>query len=188
MEPKCDDFELLLKFPFDQLPTLSQKNIYQIYYHSFFRIVFKMVKNNATTEDILQESFYKSILYFPKNLRNLEHLKRWLRVVIRNTTLNYLKKQGRLDKTHIHLDDALYVYDKLSLEQKVEHRLLLEHLNEQLTHLKKEYAYIIFLRWKKELSNKEIAAKLGISEQNVRIKLLRARKAFKKILDFSKIL
>ncbi len=68
-----------------------------------------MVKDHAATEDIIQEAFLKVIRNVPI-VDNETQLKSWLKVVVRNTTYNYIRKNkkncNQIDSDNVFLDEC----------------------------------------------------------------------------------
>ncbi|MBP1994320.1 RNA polymerase sigma-70 factor (ECF subfamily) [Paenibacillus eucommiae] len=147
-----------------------------------------MVKDHAATEDIIQDSFIKVLKKTPE-CEDLTKLKAWIRVVAKNTTYNYLRKNK---KNHNHLDiESVFINENFiisseSVESIVEAKIMADDITRYLDHVKKEYRILIELRWKKGLSYKEIAEELDITEEIVKQKLYRAREAVKKKMSLNR--
>lgn len=63
--------------------------------NSFYKLAYMYVKNNNDAQDILQESILKAY----KNLhtvRDIDLLDRWLKRIIANSAIDYLKKKSKL--------------------------------------------------------------------------------------------
>lgn len=185
---------LLASKSFQQFNHETQNAIYNEFYHLVYPHIFNLVKDHATTEDIIQDSFFKIIQKTPK-YDNQKKFKAWFKVIAKNTTYNYLRKHS---KTQCELDENLYLkYSNQfisccsqSLEDEVESKMMIEEMEKYLNQIKSDYRILIDLRWKQELTYKEIAEKIHSTEEKVRQKLHRARKAVKKIFlkkwDFNK--
>ncbi|WP_058301123.1 RNA polymerase sigma factor [Gorillibacterium timonense] len=177
---------LLVHTKFDMVSPVYQKEIYQEFYRTFYRTVLYMVNDHALTEDILQDSFLKVVQHLP-SIDDESRLWAWVRVVVKNMTYNYLRKakirRNEVDAESVYISDsAAHATEIRSTEQQIELKALAEAVEECLTRLKPEYRVLIELRWKRELSYKEIAAELEITEEVVKYKLYRAREAVKKRL------
>jgi RNA polymerase sigma-70 factor (ECF subfamily) len=176
---------LLVGANFDALNSTTQKEIYKEYYKFAYSPIIYMMKDHAAVEDIIQISFLKVINSKPE-IDSESRLKGWIKVVIKNTVFNYFRKNKK-KRNEIELD-SVYINDSTdyatvvgSIESEIELKIMTETIGKCLKYLKPEYQALIELRWKQELSYKEIAEQLDTSEDTVKYKLHRAREAIKKI-------
>ncbi|MFX3633038.1 MAG: RNA polymerase sigma factor [Candidatus Pristimantibacillus sp.] len=174
---------LLLDCNFDALTAELQKEIYLEFYNMAYSIVSYMVGEHQATEDIIQESFMKVITGVP-SLKLKSNLKGWMKVVIKNMTYNYLRKRKRnqhdIDIESVFMNNIDYSTSLATIEKEVELKVLTEMINSYITELKPEYRALLELRWKHDLSYREIAVQLETTEDSVKTKLFRAREAVKK--------
>ena len=143
-----------------------------------------MVNDHAATEDIIQEAFLKVVQKIPA-VENEAQLKGWIKVVVRNTTYNYIRKNKKnrnlIDADCVFIDDdPSFAIAAETIEAEVEMKVMSEAIGKYLQDLKPEYRVLIEMRWKQELSYKEIAGELDLSEETVKYKLHRARESIKK--------
>lgn len=176
---------LIITLDFEALNHIIQKEIYQEFYRLIYPQVIYMVKDHAATEDIIQESFLKVIQNVPAALDTESKLKAWLRVVVKNTTYNFLRKNKKI-RNEVG-SDSVYIYDNIeystgskSTEDEIELKVMSESIKSYLNDLKPEFKALLELRWKQQLSYKEIAEELEIPAKTVKYKLHRAREAIKK--------
>lgn len=169
-----------LLYQFDDLNSEVQQLVYQSFYTFVYRDIYYLVKDHPITEDLIQESFFK-VLYAVKKHEVLKILP-WIRQVVRNLTLDYLKKIYK-ERNVTTIDDVSIIESKLdigiesiSVDKEIENKVRDELLHEAIAELKPDYRLLITLFYINELSAKEVAAILGLSEQAVSQKLLRARK------------
>ncbi|NMM53666.1 RNA polymerase sigma factor [Paenibacillus aquistagni] len=171
---------------YKSLSSEQQKEIYIEFYKMFYAPILYIVKDHSLTEDIIQESFLKAIDRIPK-VDNENKLKAWLKVVTKNTAINFLRKNKKnrnqvdLDSVFIN-DNADFATPHGTIEQEIELKAMVETIEQCLQQLKPEYRVMIELRWKRDMSYYEIADELSISEQKVKYTLHRAREAIKKRL------
>ena len=144
-------------------------------------VVFKyLIKIGATkedAEDVIQEAIIKTI----ECLSSIQHdnLRAWLFKVALNRYYTLYNKQKRttligdeeIEKLKTALDDVEQHY--LQKEQNAK-------INEALLGLQPTFQQLLLMKYDMELSYKEIAAILAVSESHVKTYLQRARKAFKK--------
>lgn len=175
---------LLASVNFVSLTQMLQKEIYQEFYTNVYSSIAYIVKDHAATEDIIQISFLKVIDKAPQ-VENENRLRAWIRVVVRNTVYTYLRKnkknRNEVDSDGVYMNESINAAsESSSIEKEVELKVITEALEDYLDDLKPEYRSLIELRWKKELSYKEIAVELETTEKIVKHKLYRARETIKK--------
>ncbi|WP_168735385.1 RNA polymerase sigma factor [Cohnella fermenti] len=165
------------------MTSSAQREIFREYYGLVYGIIYYMVKDHATTEDLIQESFLHILRRMPV-IDDEAKLKGWIRTVVKNRVYTYLKKNRRLREEIA--DDSIFVQDELlasgteSIEAEVATKLMSETIGQCLQQLKPEYRALIELRWQQELSYKEMADILETSEESIKYKLHRAREAVRK--------
>ncbi len=144
-----------------------------------------MINDHPSAEDIIQEAFMKTLAKSPP-AESEEHIKAWIKVVAKNLTINYIRKQKKW-KNDISLeltwDGGPYMHAAAaSVEQEVEAKSLEEQISRHLMGMKPEQRTLIELKWKKGLSYKEIALEVQDTEIAVKTKLHRARSYLKRKL------
>ena len=151
--------------------------IYGMYHRELYLYIYSLCRNREATEDLLQETFLKALLSLPSAHTNV---RAWLYMVARNLYLNYAKKE----KSKVALEEAkeLPSSDVDLAEQiivKESNRILYRAL-QALSASKRE---ILVLQYFGGLSQKEIAAVMHISPENVRVLGYRAKKELKKHME-----
>ncbi|MBB6637708.1 RNA polymerase sigma factor [Cohnella thailandensis] len=162
----------------------TQKEIFKEYYELVYGLIFYLVKDHATTEDLIQETFLHILRKMP-DIDSEGKLKGWIRTVVKNRVYTYLRRNKKLrneiaDDSVSIMDELVFVSGAESIEAEVETKMMSEAIGRCLQDLKPEYRALIELRWKQELSYKEMADVLDTSEQTIKHKLHRAREAMKK--------
>ena len=177
--------QLLLATEFNHISESIQEEIYYEFYDLVYGQIMYIVRDHAAVEDIIQESFIKVITSKP-TFDSENKLKAWLRVVSKNTTMNFLRKnkkyRNHLDVDGVFISEEEFTPHAANVEQQVESKMMEESIESYLEQLKPEYRLLIELRWKQELSYKEIADLLDTREEVVKQRLFRAREAVKKML------
>lgn len=176
---------LLSGADFHALAPQLQREIYQEFYQFAYSPIVYMVKDHAATEDIIQNSFIKIVNSAPR-ADNEAQLRSWMKTVVRNMVYNYFRKTKKsrndIDSDSVYIKDSLdFSTETASLEREVELNLMKETIGHCLNELRPEYRALIELRWKRDLSYREIATELETTEESVKYKLYRAREAMKKI-------
>ncbi|OMF01507.1 hypothetical protein BK124_02230 [Paenibacillus amylolyticus] len=177
--------QLLLASDFHNLGSALQEEVYYEYYNMVHGLIVYIIKERAAAEDIIQEAFIKIIKNKPI-FEDEVKLKAWLKVVTRNTAINYLRKnknnRNQLDTDSVFIDMETINQTAASVESMVETQMMEESIEYYLRQLKPEYRVLVELRWKKGLSYREMAELLDTSEDIVKQRLFRARGSIKKKL------
>jgi RNA polymerase sigma-70 factor (ECF subfamily) len=179
---------LLFTEDFMSLDKSVQEQVYQEFYLLVYRMVFFILRDHAAAEDIIQESFLRAIHKAPQ-LEEKDKLEAWLRKLTRNVTLNHLRKHKR-NRDELEESDAFVVRETAAaiaepparLEKEVELKLMREAIVRYINELMPSYRQIIAMKWIYNMSYKEMAAELELSEGAVRQRLYRAREAVRKKL------
>jgi RNA polymerase sigma-70 factor, ECF subfamily len=129
---------------------------------SHYRLAYSYVKNKDAALDIVQESILKA-LNSVDSLANAEHIKTWFYRILVNTSLDVLRKQGKLS----YVEDIVL---DLNSEAKDD---IYENLDLQtaMDNLPHNYRMIISLRYFEDLKLEEIAAILGENLNTVKTRL-----------------
>ncbi|CAH1199469.1 MULTISPECIES: RNA polymerase sigma factor [Paenibacillus] len=177
--------QLLLASDFHHLSPALQEEVYYEYYNMVHGLIVYMIKEYSAAEDIIQEAFIKIIKNKPV-FEDEAKLKAWLKVVTRNTAINYLRKnkknRNQLDVDGVFIDMEAMNQTSASVETTVETQMMQESIEHYLAQLKPEYRVLVEMRWKQGLSYREMADLLDTSEEIVKQRLFRARGSIKKQL------
>jgi len=177
--------KLLLLFSAD-ICSLNNELQEQLY-NEFFRLVYPMVmfilNDHAATEDIIQESFLRAIRKPPKYVQE-DKIEGWLKTLTRNVTYNYLRKykktRDELAAGSVFIDGELSSKDPVRpVDQEVEAKIMKDSIRIYIHKLKPEYRIILEMKWFGELSYREMAEQLGVTEGVVRQRLSRAKEAIR---------
>ncbi len=144
----------------------------------------KRIENENDAEDITIQTFSKA---FDKieTFKDDFKFKTWLITISKNIHIDLLRKH----KNHIsqrNFNDVEKAYQILDESPTVEDTLITEQnlakLLRDIKKLKPDYQEIINLRYFQELSYKEISKELNEPMNNVKVKLLRAKKLLAEII------
>ena len=164
----------------------GNQNAFRFLLDSFWKDVYnyqlKKTKSENDDEDLAIRTFSKA---FDKidTYNNKYVFKTWLITISKNIHIDQLRKQNRLltteqeDKAYLVADENPTPEDKLITEQN------LAKLLKDIKQLKPKYREMIYLRYFQELSYKEISAQLDEPMNNIKVKLLRAKKLLAEIIS-----
>jgi len=154
--------------------------IYEMTMNIIYKVSYNITKRREIAEDICHDCLIKMTekkMTFP----SMDDAKYWLIRVVRNASLNYIKRNARERKAYqrVFKDSAKCTSTSEELLIKDETvqrvRLAFDKLPENLK-------AVLQLKEYTDLNYKEIGDILGITEGNVKIRVFRARKRLSKIL------
>ncbi|MBP0904451.1 RNA polymerase sigma factor [Mariniflexile gromovii] len=155
------------------------------YWDDVYGFQLKRIENENDAEDITIQTFSRAfdrIETFDENYK----FKTWLITISKNIHIDLLRKSKNSISQVISNDDKS-VYQILDESPSPEDELITEqHLAKLLRDIKKlkpHYQEIINLRYFQELSYKEISIELKEPINNVKVKLLRAKKLLAEIIQ-----
>ncbi|GAA4112003.1 sigma-70 family RNA polymerase sigma factor [Aquimarina addita] len=159
------------------------------FWNDVYNFQLKRTKNEYEAEDITIQSFSRA---FDKidSFDEKYTFKTWIIQISKNIHIDLLRKKNASirSKTTLVVDDTVYkiIDDTPTPEDKLITEQNLAQLLRYIKQLKPHYQEIINLRYFQELSYKEIAEVLDEPMNNVKIKLLRARKLLSEIITNKK--
>ena len=151
--------------------------LYTKYYKELYLYIYSLSHNREVTEDLVQETFLKALLSLSDSHTNM---RAWLYMVARNLYFNFAKKEKSkesLDELNDTPSPSAPVIEKIIENER--RRVSFEAL-QSLQGAKKE---ILILQYFGGLSQKEIAATLHITPENVRVLSYRAKKELRKFME-----
>ncbi|WP_237421205.1 RNA polymerase sigma factor [Flavobacterium sp. Sd200] len=155
------------------------------YWNEVYGFMLKRTQNETDTEDIVIETFSKAFdriaTYNPDYAFNT-----WLIAIAKNVHIDLLRKKKSSLFVEITDEEDEDAYNIADTSPSAEDKLIIEqnlsHLLSCIKHLKPQYQEVIQLRYFQEMSYQEIANQLGEPLNNVKVKLLRAKKLLLEIL------
>lgn len=148
--------------------------LYRRYRQPVYGFLLQRVRVPATAEDLLQETFERIIKY-RTSFQAGKTFRSWLYTIARNVWHDRLRKDGRLPINNGVDVNALCLISPSS-HSDWEARETGQQSLAALAALPESYREVIDLAWKRGLKYAEIAAVLGISEANVKVRMHRATK------------
>jgi RNA polymerase sigma-70 factor, ECF subfamily len=178
------DAELVRRAKAGDLPAfeeLANRHERQVY-----TLALRILQNPHDAEDVTQQAFLSAIEHL-KNFREEASFATWLNRIATHAALKIIRKRKGLDM--VSLEEATepredydaiphpeYIADwSESPERLVERNETRRLLDEALAQLDEKHRFVFLLRDVEGLSVKETSEALGLSEVNVKVRLLRAR-------------
>lgn len=155
------------------------------FWNEVYGFMLKRTENETDTEDIAIETFAKAFdkiaTYNPEYGFNT-----WLIAIAKNVHIDMLRKKRSSHFIEINDESDAQAYRVADSTPTVEDQLIKEQnlssLLNCIKQMKPQYQEVIQLRYFQELSYQEIADQLGEPLNNVKVKLLRAKKLLSEII------
>jgi RNA polymerase sigma-70 factor (ECF subfamily) len=165
----------------------GEQNAYKILLNTFWKDVYNFLyektNDDNEAEDITIKTFAKA---FDKldSFNEKYTFKTWLITISKNLYIDFLRTNKKHTISLIKNDNSVYqILDNTpSAEDKIITEQNLAQLLSFIKKLKPHYQEIIQLRYFQELSYKEISNKLNEPMNNIKVKLLRAKKLLAEII------
>lgn len=163
------DYDLLLKDCLNQRRE-AQKELYDHFAPSMLALCYRYTKNIVDAENILQDGFVKVFKHL-KSFRSDGELGAWIRRIMVNTALNYLKTNRNYQYDLLYEDSQLHAVSS----EDPEVRLHAKELANLIRQLPTGFQTIFNLHAVEGYKHVEIASMLGINEGTARSQYARAR-------------
>lgn len=141
-----------------------------IYRHCFFRIFSK-----EKAEELAQEAFLKTWEYVAQG-KEVDNLRAFLYRVANNLVIDYVRKKKEESIETLQAQERFHE-PSVSGEKEVQKKVLLHQAVEVMNELPDDYREVLTMRYIDDMDPKEIADVLGITANNVSVRLNRAVKA-----------
>ncbi len=152
----------------------------------------RILRDDALAKDCVQEAFVNAFRKIG-DFEERSSLKSWLHRIVVNQAL--MKLRARRNRKETPIDELLPAFDANACriegpwqflatpEQIVEREDRCALVRTNINELPETYRVILQLRDIEELTTREVAEALGLSEANVKVRLHRARSVLKKLLE-----
>ncbi len=163
--------------------STDERNKFEYIYNKYKNLLlykaYEILKDLSLAEDSANEAFIRIF----QNIHKIEDPDSdksvsFLVTIVRNTSLTILKKEKRNYTDEIPLD----LEDNFDLEREILSDMISIDIYKALDNLDEESKSIFLLRFAHDFSHKEIESILNINENNIRIKLHRAKKKLAKLI------
>lgn len=153
--------------------------VYFAYSKYLYAIGINILKDEQYAADALQQCFIKIFENIGKiGEVNSSRTKSFISIIMRNESINLLRKRKAAIDVTESLDDALYIIidETADTEEIVLKAELRAEVRDYLSRLNREESNLIILKYVQEYSNEEIAEILGVSQEVIRQRLSRVRR------------
>ncbi len=172
-------FCMMLDTPEDRQ---SFEEIYNNNKDIMFAHAYSILKDTASAEDAVSDSFVSLARNFSKTYEMDEkRIRSYLVIIARNASYKiYNKRKREISSDEIFSDDNAPADKDFTLN--TENNELYQKLFEMIKKLDPKYGDLIMLKYYCNMKEKDIASSLGLSLENVKVRLYRARSLLKKML------
>lgn len=154
----------------------AQQQLYHLYSRQMFSVSLRIIQQREDAEDILQESFITAFNAL-ETFRGEAAFGAWLKRIVVNKSLNFLKKKKI--KFQEMKDDAIEIEEEVQVDES---QITVEDIKKTIEELPLGYRLVFTLYMFEEMTHKEIAEHLEISESTSKSQLNRAKKKLREII------
>ncbi len=150
---------------------------------SIYRAVaLRTLRDWRDADDVVQ-SFALKALERALQLRDPRAVRSWLWRLLNTTLIDHCRRRSRDRKRQVSFD--LFEHDRVAEEEPGRDDELAKRLSTVLPRIRKDYAEVILKVDLLERPSAEVAAELGITQNNLAVRLHRARRSVRRELETS---
>ncbi len=157
-------------------------DIYHSHYARVKKFICALVKDEWVADDLIQETFIK----VQKNLIQLKDetkLSSWIFKIAYNLCQDHFRKSSHSSaREHVPIEERQFLTIPLFQKEFEQHQMG-ECVRNKISLLPESYQTVLVLFDLMEFSHQEIAETIDISVENVKVRVHRARKKLKTILE-----
>lgn len=155
--------------------------IYDKYIDQIYRYVYRRVNVQAIAEDLVSQTFYDALSHLKSYQFKGYPFSAWLYKIAHNNVLKWYRSNSRAQKVDLEeiselKDESLDLVDEINLKEER------QSVTVALDKLDYEERELIRLKYFEEFSNIDIGQIMGITANNVGVKLYRALKKLKELI------
>lgn len=154
--------------------------LYDRYVEQIYRYVYRRVSDQQVSEDLVSQTFYDALSHLKSYEFRGYPFSAWLYKIAHNNVLKWYRANSRVQS--VDLEDISELKGDVDLVKEEIQREEKENVLKVLDCLEFEERELIRLKYFEDVSNMEIAQIMGISANNVGVKLYRALKKFKELI------
>lgn len=163
---------------------LAFDRVYELYSHKLFSFVFKILKNEAEADDIVQEVFLK-IWESRHKLEDYKLLNSYIFTIAYNNSIDLIRKRINNTKYLEHLKNSAVINSTPNVISQIEFNELNIQAEKLIANLPERQKQVYLLHREKGLTYPEIAEKLGISKNTVENHMAKALKYLRQNMNTS---
>ena len=156
--------------------------IYDRYYDRIRGFIQSRVRDGCQADDLTQDTFLKARRNIG-GLKDVDRIKPWLFRIAYNTCQDHFRGPGSRPGKLIPLEEEIGIADPHRPEKWLEQQQMGQCVQKHIQLLPDDYRTVLWLYDVLGFSHREIAGIIGIEAGNVKVRLHRARKKMKTILE-----
>jgi RNA polymerase sigma-70 factor (ECF subfamily) len=156
--------------------------IYDQHYNRVRKFILAYVKDEWVADDLIQETFIK----VQKNLKSVKDpakLSSWIFRIAYNLCHDHYRQAKRSSLNQRNIQQEIVSFKEAVVQKKLEQQQMGQCVQDKMDLLPPDYRSVLILSDIMAFSHKEIAEILKISVSNVKVRIHRARKKFRAILE-----
>ena len=157
-------------------------NIYDDYYERVKKFIFALVKDEWVADDLIQETFIK-VQKNVHQLRDESKLSSWIFKIAYNLCQDHFRKKSPSSQREQVLSEKKGILSEPLFQRQLEQHQMSACVQDKIRLLPESYQTVLVLFDLMEFNHQEIAEILDISIENVKVRLHRARRKLKTILE-----
>lgn len=156
---------------------VAQYELYKLYMRAMFNTAARIVGNHEDAEDVLQEAFVSAFKHL-KNYRADASFGAWLKRIVINKSLSFIKKNQREMELAEATDEVEYIS-----EDTADYSLSVEKIKDAVCMLPAGFRSVLTLYLFEGYDHQEISQIMGISESTSKTQYKRAKDKLKTLLS-----
>ncbi|MFM7022982.1 MAG: RNA polymerase sigma factor [Flavobacteriales bacterium] len=156
------------------------ETLYSRYFLQIFRYILNRIREEGQTAEITSDVFAKALANIKKYKYKEVPFVAWLYGIARNEMLQHFRKQKKQNVFFVEEDRLRYFTEEVDGVNKEE---LFQQMKKALEQLEPEELELVEMKYFQQLSHREIAGILNISEENARVKTYRVIKKLKETVN-----
>jgi RNA polymerase sigma-70 factor (ECF subfamily) len=155
--------------------------IYDPFYQRVRKFILASVRDESVADDLIQETFLR-IQENLDSVRDPAKISSWIFRIAYHLCQDHFRTLKKAS-SHEEIHDGLVNLQETPVQKKLEQSQMSQCVQDQLNLLPESQRSVIFFADVMDFSHQEIADILGLSVQNVKVRLHRSRKKLKAILE-----
>jgi RNA polymerase sigma-70 factor (ECF subfamily) len=155
--------------------------IHDQFYGRVRKFILASVRDESAADDLVQEAFMK-IQENLDSVHDAAKISSWVFRIAHNLCQDHFRTRKK-SSSHEEIHEGLVNLQETPLQKKMEQGEMSQCVQDQLNLLPESFRSVLIFSDVMEFSQQEIADILGLTVENVKVRLHRARKRFKAVLE-----
>ena len=155
--------------------------IHDQFYQRIRKFILASVREESVADDLVQDTFIR-IQENLDSVKDPSKVSSWIFKIAYNLCQDHFRSRKK-SSSHEEIHDGLVNLQDTPLHKKVEQGEMSQCVQDKVNLLPESLRSVLIFADVMEFSHQEIANILGLSVENVKVRVHRARKQFKKILE-----